>query len=211
MVLLINTYLKLLQLLLRKERCLEQVIAFSGVRRFPTSFAVWLGDSRKSTVRQGRHCRCSIRHDRRVIRVGRAPGGQSLKLCCMLMGCQRGHLEYQIMQNNLPALKVTEDPSSETMGAIRNGDGKWSGPSLDLAIFRLDLPPQHQMPLPGKRKRPENAEPSEHMKKKNFILVSMLDFARCWCQGEGVGCGVILACSTQYGHARKEERRRKEG
>ena len=31
MVLLINTYFKLLQLLLRKERCLEQVIAFSGV------------------------------------------------------------------------------------------------------------------------------------------------------------------------------------
>src|SRR5258707_2419344 len=96
------------------------------------------------------------------------------------------------MQNNLPPLKVKKAPFWEKRGDIRSGEGKWWVQSWDLAFFRLDLPPQHQMPLPGKRKRPENAEPSEHMKKKNFILVSMQDFARCWCQGEGVGCGVIL-------------------
>jgi len=59
----------------------------------------------------------------------------------MLMGRQQGHLEYQIIQNNLPELRVAEDPSFETMGAIENGDGRSSGPSLDLATFRIDLPP----------------------------------------------------------------------
>jgi hypothetical protein len=111
----------------------------------------------------------------------------------------------------LPFVNVTEEPSFETAGAIGDGDGRWSGPSLDLATFRLDLLPQRRMARKSKRKRPKNAEPSEHARKKNFVKVSMEDFARCWCQGEGVGCGVSLARSTRYEHARKEEKRRKAG
>src|SRR5260221_7042480 len=74
---------------------------------------------------------------------------------------------------------------------MRKGEGKGWGPIWVLPIFRPALPPQHQMPLPGKRKRPENAKPSEHMKKKRMqILVAscqcLNNSGRSW-ESEGAG------------------------
>ena len=43
-------------------------------------------------------------------------------------------------QNNSPALRLTEEPSSETTGVIGNGIGRWSSPSLDLATFDCHNP-----------------------------------------------------------------------
>src|SRR5258708_33447255 len=95
------------------------------------------------------------------------------------------------MKNKFPDIKEREGPSWERMGAIRKGEGKGAGQILDLPFVRLNLPPQHQMPLPGKRKRPENAKPSEHMKKKRMqILVAscqcLNNSGRSW-ESEGAG------------------------
>jgi hypothetical protein len=50
---------------------------------------------------------------------------------------------------------------------------------------------------------------SEHHKKKNFIGVSMLDRAVCWCQGFRVGCGQTLGRSQRFKH-KADERKSKE-
>jgi len=67
------------------------------------------------------------------------------------------------------------------------------------------------MPPASKKKRPQNVQPSEHTKRRNLVNVSMEDYARCWWQGQGVGCGVTLARSICYEHSRKEDRKRKDG